>query len=120
MFITSLSPGLGLLLSTIAIDTPNLLAIALALTTPPISGDTATRFDKSNCSFISLENTGPANKLSVGMSKKPCICSACKSTVKTLSAPAVEIKLATSLAEIGVLGPGLRSCMRSQNKVKLQ
>ena len=43
IFITSLSPALGLLLSTIAIEAPILFAIALALTTPPISGETATR-----------------------------------------------------------------------------
>ena len=76
IFITSLSPALGLLLSTIAIEAPILFAIALALTTPPISGETATRLLISYFSFMSFENTGPANKLSVGMSKNPCICSA--------------------------------------------
>ena len=54
--------------------------------------------------------TGEANRLSVGMSKKPWICPACRSSVITRSAPARVIRLATSLAEIGVRGPGLRSC----------
>ncbi len=93
-----------------AIEAPILFAMALALTTPPISGETATKFPISYFSFISFEKTGPAKRLSVGISKKPCICSACKSNVKTLSAPAVVIKLATNFADIGVLGPGFLSC----------
>ena len=62
-------------------------------------------------SLISLTKTGAAKRLSVGMSKKPCICPACKSIVRTLSAPAEVIKLATSFAEIGVLGPDFLSCL---------
>ena len=84
--------------------------MALALTTPPISGETAVKLSTEYFLPMSFEKTGPANKLSVGISKNPCICSACKSIVKTLSAPAVVIKLATSFADIGVLGPGFRSC----------
>ena len=49
---------------------------------------------------------GAANRLSVGMSKKPWIWPACRSMVSTRSAPARVIRLATSLAEIGVRGPG--------------
>ena len=55
--------------------------------------------------------TGTANKLSVGISKKPWICAACKSIVKTLSAPATVIRLATNLADMGVLGPDFLSCL---------
>ena len=59
---------------------------------------------------MSRTMTGEANRLSVGMSKKPWICPACRSSVSTRSAPARVMRLATSLAEIGVRGPGLRSC----------
>ena len=55
--------------------------------------------------------TGAANRLSVGISKKPCIWPACRSIVKILSAPALVIRFATSLAEIGVLGPDFLSCL---------
>ena len=41
------------------------------------------------------------------MSKKPWIWPACRSSVRTRSAPATVIRLATSLAEIGVRGPEL-------------
>ena len=58
---------------------------------------------------MSCTMTGAANRLSVGMSKKPWIWPACRSRVSTRSAPASTIMLATSLAEIGVRGPGLRS-----------
>src|SRR3546814_1190909 len=44
-------------------------------------------------------------RLSVGISKKPWIWSACRSSVSTRLAPAAVIRLATSLAEIGVRGP---------------
>ncbi len=53
--------------------------------------------------------TGDAYRLSTGMSKKPWIWPACRSIVSIRSAPATVIRLATSLAEIGVRGPGLRS-----------
>ena len=71
IFITSLSPAFGLRLSTIAIEAPNLFAIARALTTPPISGETATKFSMLYFSFMSFAKTGPANRLSVGISKNP-------------------------------------------------
>ena len=50
-----------------------LLAIARALTTPPTSGDTITTGLLLYRSSISFKKTGAANKLSVGISKKPCI-----------------------------------------------
>ena len=53
--------------------------------------------------------TGTENRLSVGMSKKPWICPAWRSRVSTRSAPARTMRLATSLAEIGVRAEGLRS-----------
>ena len=54
--------------------------------------------------------TGEAKRLSVGMSKKPWIWPACRSSVMTRSTPAWVIMLATSLAEIGAREPTLRSC----------
>src|SRR5204863_6527889 len=58
---------------------------------------------------MSFKNTGAEKRLSVGISKNPWICPACRSTVSTRSAPAAVIMLATSLAEIGV-GPGGLCC----------
>ena len=85
------------------------LASARARTTPPTSGDTTIMSACRIRSRMSRTSTGAANRLSVGMSKKPWICPACRSTVSTLSAPARVIRLATSFAEIGVRGPALRS-----------
>ena len=59
---------------------------------------------------MSRVNTGAAKRLSVGMSKKPWIWPAWRSTVSTRSAPAVVIMLETSLAEIGVRASDFRSC----------
>ena len=53
-------------------------------------------------SLMSRVITGAAKRLSVGMSKKPWICPAWRSTVSTRSAPASVIRFATSFAEIGV------------------
>ena len=53
---------------------------------------------------MSFTNTGAAIRLSVGMSKNPWIWPAWRSSVRTRSAPAAVIMLATSLAEIGVRG----------------
>ena len=86
------------------------LASARARTTPPTSGDTTTVFDRSWCSLISRAISGTENRLSVGMSKKPWIWPAWRSSVITRSAPARVMMLATSLAEIGVRPPALRSC----------
>ena len=83
------------------------LASARARTTPPTSGDTTITLARSSRSVMSRTITGAANRLSVGMSKKPWIWPACRSTVSTRSAPARVIRLATSLAEIGVRGPCL-------------
>ena len=87
------------------------LAIALALTTPPTSGETTTTGLSLYRSSIFLINTGAANRLSVGISKNPCIWPACKSIVNILSAPALVIRFATSFAEMGVLGPDFLSCL---------
>src|SRR4029453_619325 len=56
---------------------------------------------------MSCAISGAASRLSVGMSKKPWIWPECRSIVSTRSAPARVIRLATSLAEIGVAPAGL-------------
>ena len=83
--------------------------MARARNTPPTSGETMVRSVPSKRSMMSLVKTGAAKRLSVGMSKKPWIWAACRSRVRTRSAPATVMRLATSLAEIGVRGPDLRS-----------
>ena len=85
------------------------LASARARTTPPTSGDTTIKLLAVPRSLMSRTMVGAANRLSVGMSKKPWIWPAWRSTVSTRSAPARVIRLATSLAEMGERGPGLRS-----------
>ena len=69
MFITSDEPGFSLLLSIIAKFALIRLAIALALITPPTSGETIITGLFLYFSSISFTNTGAANKLSVGISK---------------------------------------------------
>jgi TonB-dependent receptor len=96
-------------LSTMASLASMRLASARARTTPPTSGETTTVLTRSWCSLMSRVITGTENRLSVGISKKPWIWPAWRSRVSTRSAPAWVIRLATSLAEIGVRGPGLRS-----------
>jgi hypothetical protein len=54
--------------------------------------------------------TGAAVRLSVGISKKPWIWLAWRSSVSTRLAPAWVMRLETSFAEIGVRGADLRSC----------
>ena len=54
-------------------------------------------------------NSGAPKRLSTGMSKKPWICAACRSIASTRSAPALVMRLATSLAEIGSRALALRS-----------
>ncbi len=85
-------------------------ASARARITPPTSGEITDTSDRTMRSRMSRTMTGAENRLSVGMSKKPWICPAWRSTVRTRSAPAWVMMLATSLAEIGVRGPALRSC----------
>ena len=104
-------PGDGLLLSIIA--NPELINLLkpLVLATPPTSGETQIMFFDLILFLICLANIGVANKLSTGISKKPCICPACKSTVTTLSAPALVIKLETNFADIDVLGTTFLSCL---------
>ena len=53
--------------------------------------------------------TGAANRWSTGMSKKPWIWVACRSMVRTRVVPAVEMRSATSFAEMGTRGLSLRS-----------
>ena len=111
MFITSDSPARSRRLSTMASGASSRLASARARTTPPTSGETTITFlPPSPRDWMSRTMVGAANRLSVGMSKKPWIWPACRSTVSTRSAPARVMRLATSLAEIGERGPGLRSC----------
>ena len=85
------------------------LARLRARTTPPTSGETTSSSRLANRALMSAAITGDANRLSVGMSKKPWIWPAWRSIESTRLAPATVIRLATSLAEIGVRGPGLRS-----------
>ena len=110
MFITSDSLGRSRRLSTMASGASMRLASARARTTPPTSGEITMRSPPSSRSLMSRTITGAANRLSVGMSKKPWIWPAWRSRVSTRSAPASVIRFATSFAEIGVRGPALRSC----------
>ena len=114
MFITSETPARSRRLSMMARSASSRFATARARTTPPTSGETMVRLLvwplPRKRSLRSLVSTGAANRLSVGMSKKPWICPAWRSRVSTRSAPATVMRLATSLAEIGVRGPDLRSC----------
>ena len=111
IFITCDFPGFGLLLSTIAKPTLRSFPSALARSVPPTSGATQTIFLLLIFFRACLANIGVAKRLSTGMSKKPWICPACKSTVTTLSAPALVIKFETSFAEIDVLGTTFLSCL---------
>ena len=104
-------PGLGLLLSTIAKPTLRSFPSALALSVPPTSGATQIIFLLFIFFFMWRANMGVAKRLSTGISKKPWIWPACKSTVTTLSAPALVIKFETSFAEIEVLGTTFLSCL---------
>ena len=106
MFITSDSPARSRRLSTIASGALlSRLASPRARTTPPTSGETTISSRLPKRAWMSVAITGEANRLSVGMSKKPWICPAWRSIDRTRFAPAVVIRLATSLAEIGVRGP---------------
>ena len=86
------------------------VASPLVLCTPPTSGETQTKFLFLNFFLIYLANRGVVNKLSTGISKKPWICPACKSTVTILFAPAFVIKFETTFADIEVLGATFLSC----------
>ena len=111
IFITWDFPGAGLLLSIIARSAFILVASALVLATPPISGDTQINFFEVIFFLINFENNGVVNKLSTGISKKPWIWPACKSTVTILFAPAFVKRLATTFADIEVLGATFLSCL---------
>ena len=89
----------------------NFLPKARALSTPPTSGATQIKFLFFIFLLICLEKIGVAKRLSTGISKNPCICPACRSTVTILSAPAFVIRFETSFADIDVLGTTLRSCL---------
>ena len=72
IFITSDSPAFSLLLSAIASPASNLLAKALALTTPPTSGEATTKsLFPLNLSLTSSIIGLTEKILSKGMSKKP-------------------------------------------------
>ena len=102
---TSDSPARSRRLSMMASGVLMRLARPRARTTPPTSGDTTMTLARSKRSLMSRTITGEAKRLSVGMSKKPWIWAACRSSVMTRSTPAWVIRLATSLAEIGVREP---------------
>ncbi len=98
----------GRRLSMIARSASSRFANARARSTPPASGDTMisrSRFLRR----IAEIRTGAAYRWSTGMSKKPWIWAAWRSIVSSRSAPAVVIRLATSLAVIGTRGLSLRS-----------
>ena len=83
------------------------LARARARTTPPTSGETIISSPAcDSAGGCRRDHRRRGNRLSVGMSKKPWIWPACRSMVSTRSAPARVIRLATSLAEIGVRAAG--------------
>lgn len=71
IYITSDSFGAGLLLSIIAIGRCNLDANALALATPPTSGETTTEFSRFRLFFTYSASIGLAWRGSTGISKKP-------------------------------------------------
>src|SRR6185437_9013255 len=92
MFITVDTLARGRRLSMIARSaSSSRLAIARARTTPPTSGLTTIRSSMLWLRQMSASNTGEAYTLSTGMSKKPWIWSACRSTVSTRSTPAAPI-----------------------------
>ncbi len=95
----------------IAMPISNFLARALVLSTPPTSGATQIKFFLFKCFLTCRAKIGVAKRLSTGISKNPCICQACKSTVTTLSAPALVIRFETNFADIEVLGATFRSCL---------
>ena len=89
----------------------NNLARALALTTPPTSGETIIWSLYDDLS-IWLCITFVPYTLSTGTLKNPCIWSECNSMVKILSAPALCNISATNLALIGTLSDlTLLSCL---------
>ena len=94
--------GLWQVITVCAIASFSCWAMAFGLTTAPMSGDTTIRFSYSQARMSSF-STGDPYTLSTGQVKKPWICSACRSTVSTLSTPTVTIMSATTLAVIGTL-----------------
>ncbi len=110
MFITSETPARSRRLSMIARSQFSREARLRARSTPPTSGETIITGRPAKRCWISVVNSGAAYRLSTGMSKKPWIWPACRSRVSTRLAPASVMRLATSLALIGVRGAVLRSC----------
>src|SRR5438477_389347 len=104
---TSDSPARSRRLSTMASGVLMRLARPRARATPPTSGDTTITLARSKRSLMSRTINGDAKRLSVGMSKKPWIWAACRSSVMTRSTPDCVIRFATSFAEIGVREPFL-------------
>jgi hypothetical protein len=102
MFITVDTLAFGRRLSMMARSASSRrLAIARARTTPPTSGDTTIRLSVPCARQMSASSSGEAYTLSTGMSKKPWIWSACRSTVSTRSVPTAPNIFAATLAVIG-------------------
>src|SRR4029453_6153502 len=85
------------------------LAKARARSTPPASGAMTVASRPPRRWRRYCRRTGVAYTLSTGTSKKPWICPAWRSTVRTREAPAVVIRRATSLALMGTRGATFRS-----------
>src|SRR3989344_6442031 len=88
----------------------NLLAKAVAIGTPPLSGEATTKFLSFNFLILGTRQK-LAYKLSQGVDTKPCSWSEWISTVQILFAPACSISLATTDEEIGTLGRSFLSCL---------
>jgi hypothetical protein len=112
MFITVATFAFGRRLSMIARSASSRrFAMARARTTPPTSGDTTIRLSVPWLRQMSASSSGDAYTLSTGMSKKPWICSACRSTVSTRSQFTAENIRAATFAVIGTRAErGRRSC----------
>mmetsp|Transcript_13665 Transcript_13665/g.38485 ORF Transcript_13665/g.38485 Transcript_13665/m.38485 type:complete len:288 (-) Transcript_13665:535-1398(-) len=112
MFITSATLCEALLLSMMARGASfRSLAKARALATPPTSGETTTRSSPMSLLARYSRRTGCPNTWSTGMSKYPTHCRLCKSSARTLSAPASVSKLATSLAVMASLPEAFLSAL---------
>ncbi len=95
-------------LSTTASSAPSRTENGRASFTDPTSGLTTTR-SGILLSRNGLASTAEALRWSTGMSKKPWICEACRSSARQRSAPATVMRFATSFAVIGTRPSSLRS-----------
>ena len=86
--------------------------MARARTTPPTSGETMQRSLLPVEALLDVLDQDRRGEQIVGRNvEEPLDLPGMQIEVSTRSAPAVVIRLATSLAEIGERGPDLRSCL---------